>query len=807
MRRCGIYVYPHRERDILCVKIWTIHLGSWGNPMPNRACVQKVLPVTKQISSDGSVQIDTVRAVLPEFQFPSHPQIGDCLSWIETFFSRSLVGFYDQGYTPGEESCTNSTIKGMSGKPTSIISNIYTTTGPAKVSNDYAVRDPGVAVDHFDQYGPLKEGRSLNSAKISTQWSGSATLKSSNRSIFNIGLGYINTFLGVSNVRGFSTGSGRSKNVLNKLDDLSKRSKNYPNLVIDRNLYKDFLLNRDMFLIAYNKLKSNPGMMTHGLKPDTLDGMSIDVIDKIIQSLKSEEFNFTPGRRILIDKASGGKRPLTIGSPRDKLVQEILRIVLEAIYEPLFNTASHGFRPGRSCHSALRSIFTNFKGCTWWIEGDIKACFDSIPHDKLIALLSSKIKDQRFIQLIRKALNAGYLTENRYKYDIVGTPQGSIVSPILANIYLHQLDEFIENLKSEFDYKGPIARKRTSESRHLHYLMAKAKRENADSKTIRKIAIEMRNVPNKIHGIQSNKLMYVRYADDWIVAVNGSYTQTKEILAKITCFCSSIGLTVSPTKTKITNSYTDKILFLGTNISHSKNVTFSRHFGILQRNSGFILLSAPMDRIAKKLRETGLMLNHKGRSVIRWLPLDVRQIIGLANSIIRGYDNYYSFVHNRGRFATYVYFIIKDCVLRTLAHKLSLGTRMKVIKKFGPDLSIYDYNSRDENNKPKLITQLFKPSWKVNVWGFKSDKVKLNIRTLYASHLSMANLENLQCAACQSTYKVEMHHVRQMKNLKPIKGTLDYLMAKANRKQIPLCRSCHMKLHANKLTLNEDKKV
>lgn len=150
-----------------------------------------------------------------------------------------------------------------------------------------------------------------------------------------------------------------------QLNDLYNRTKNFPQLPIDRDLYKTFILNKDMYLIAYNKLKSNPGMMTPGISPETLDGMSNEVIQNIIAQLKSEAFTFSPGRRILIDKANGGKRPLTIGSPRDKLVQEVMRMVLEAIYDPLFKDTSHGFRPKRGCHSALRQIFVTFKGCTW----------------------------------------------------------------------------------------------------------------------------------------------------------------------------------------------------------------------------------------------------------------------------------------------------------------------------------------------------------------------------------------------------------------------------------------------------------
>lgn len=250
---------------------------------------------------------------------------------------------------------------------------------------------------------------------------------------------------------------------------------------------------------------------------------------------------------------------------------------------------------------------------------------------------------------------------------------------------------------------------------------------------------------------------------------------------------------------KITNTYKENALFLGTNISHSKATTYSLHRkGTLQRNSGFITLNAPMDRIYKKLREAGFMSNHRGRTRVSWLSLEVRQIITLANSIIRGYENYYSFVLNKGQLCSYIYYIIKDTVLRTLANKLSISSRAKVIQKFGPDISLFDQNKRDKENKPTLVTKLYKPSYQLNLWDFKSRVFNTNIKALFASDLSLAKLDNLICTVCGSAHKVEMHHIRAMKDIKHKKGTLDYLMAKRYRKQIPVCRDCHMAHHSGK---------
>ena len=774
LRRFGSIAHPSPsqhwdERGRSCViGSRTAYLGTWGNPVLNRACMQKVLKIMKQLMLRGSVQLDMVRAILPKFQFSFHPREGGYLSCKEIFQSIFRAGFEGSGFTHRLGSYTKSAIKKISGKPTSKGSRVRTNSGPAKVGNGYAVRGLGVVAN---RYVVLNGTRSALTA----------TLRSSP----------VQTL-----IRQHSTGAGCSINVLSRLRDLNNRSIEYPNLPIDRDLYKSFILNRDMYLMAYNRLKSKPGMMTPGISPRTLDGISSEYLDGLIAELRSEAFTFSPGKRVMIAKASGGQRPLTIGDPREKLVQEVMRTVLEAIYEPHFKETSFGFRPNLGCHSALRHVFTKFKGCAWWIEGDIKGCFDNIPHDKLMEVISLRIKDQRFLQLIRKALNAGYILDTRPVFDIVGTPQGSIVSPILANIYLHQLDEFVENLKSEFDQ--PSSRRRHPVVRQLQWQITKAKRVG-DKKRVRQLAVEMRNNPNKLINSGIKKLMYVRYADDWIIAVNGTYSEAKDILEKVTIFLKDKGLTVSPTKTKITNTYKENALFLGTNISHSKVTTYSLHRkGTLQRNSGFITLNAPMDRIYKKLREAGFMSNHRGRTRVSWLSLEVRQIITLANSIIRGYENYYSFVLNKGQLCSYIYYIIKDTVLRTLANKLSLSSRAKVIQKFGPDISLFDQNKRDKENKPTLVTKLYKPSYQLNLWDFKSRVFDTNIKALFASDLSLAELDNLLRTVCGSAHKVEMHHIRAMKDIKHKKGTLDYLMAKRYRKQIPVCRDCHMAHHSGK---------
>lgn len=755
----------------------TPSLGKRRKSMPNRACLEKVQTIAKQLAiMQGSVKLDMVRAILPEVQSPVFSKKGgelDC----DGFFHRYTTSIY-LGSCNGimMMRCAKSIIKVMSVQPKFKYSFYEErTTVSTKGSNSYVAGGLVLAARNINFVYCMPKGIA--------RWKGPVH----------------------NQTRTLSTGPGRTVNVLKKLDSLHSRSHLATDKRIDRKLYRDFILDKDIYLAAYHKLRSRPGMMTPGIDPTTLDGLSSEVIMDIINKLATGEFQFTPGRRTEISKADGKPRPVTVGNPRDKLVQEVMRMVIEAIYEPVFMDASHGFRANRGCHTALRTIYSKFTGTAWWIEGDIKSCFDSISHNKLMKRLENKIEDQRFLELIRKALNAGYLLSGNRETDIIGTPQGSVISPILANIYLHELDVFVEKLKQTFDstYTGP--RIRTKESYHARYLLRKARAKEDPklrAKEILKRAIICRSIANKTVGSHTKKLMYVRYADDWVIAINGTRTEAVEILNKVREFCySHLGLKLSEEKTKITNSYKDKILFLGTYIRHGLATTYSRHRGgVLQRNTRRILLTAPMDRIKAKLIKAGFIKNNRAQTRVTWLPLTARQIINLANQVIRGYLNYYSFVQNRGKFAPFIYWIVRDVVVRTFARKFQLKTRAQVYKRYGKHLTIVDLTKRDKGSRPMTVARVYRPeNWKMNVWDFKIKSPNTIVSALYSNVVSLANIDAMSCIVCKSDYRVEMHHVRMMKDLSPQTDRLDYLMSRAQRKQIPLCRSCHMKYHGGKL--------
>jgi retron-type reverse transcriptase len=190
------------------------------------------------------------------------------------------------------------------------------------------------------------------------------------------------------------------------------------------------LFNPELFRTAYGKIYRNDGAMTPGTTRETVDGMSLAEIEGIIGLLRAERYRWTPVRRTYIEKkGSTKKRPLGISTWTDRLLQEVIRMVLEAYYEPQFSDRSHGFRPGRGCHTALREIYHTWKGTAWFIEGDIKGCFDAIDHEVLLSIISENVRDNRFLRLLRGLCEAGYVEDWRYNRTLSGTPQGGICSP------------------------------------------------------------------------------------------------------------------------------------------------------------------------------------------------------------------------------------------------------------------------------------------------------------------------------------------------------------------------------------------
>lgn len=324
------------------------------------------------------------------------------------------------------------------------------------------------------------------------------------------------------------------------------------------------LFNPDLFLLAYGRIYRNSGSLTPGVTDETVDGMSKAKIDAIIHDLRYERYRWMPARRVHIKKKnSSKKRPLGIPRWSDKLLQEVIRLILEAYYEPQFSPTSHGFRTGRGCHTALSEIYSKWVGTKWFIEGDIAQCFDSLDHVILLNILREKIHDNRFLRLIENLLKVGYLEEWRYSATLSGSPQGAILSPILANIYLDRFDKFVvEELIPKYN-RG----KARQPNREWQRLQRQAQR--LKKKGLLKEAYAARRLMQQVPSLDPQdpnyrRLRYVRYADDWLIGFSGSRQEAEGIKSEIGNFLrNNLKLELSEAKTLISHARTEAARFLG----------------------------------------------------------------------------------------------------------------------------------------------------------------------------------------------------------------------------------------------------
>jgi group II intron reverse transcriptase/maturase len=339
--------------------------------------------------------------------------------------------------------------------------------------------------------------------------------------------------------------------------------KNLPLEDIYRRLY-----NPDLYLRAYGRLYRNEGSMTRGVTEETVDGMSQEKILDIIEKLRCERYRWTPVRRTYIEKKGSTKmRPLGIPTWTDKLLQEVMRSILEAYYEPQFSPRSHGFRPRRGCHTALKEIFHTWTGTRWFIEGDIKGCFDNIDHQVLLSILRDRIHDNRFLILVENLLKAGYLEEWDHRPTLSGTPQGGIVSPLLANIYMDRLDDFV-GMTLIPRYTRGETRRRNKDYIRLNAKIQKLRKEGADETALKPLKKEARRIGHgNQHDPDYRRLRYIRYADDFLLGFTGPKEEAEEIKARLEHFLrDNLKLELSPEKTLITHAGTEKARFLGYDI-------------------------------------------------------------------------------------------------------------------------------------------------------------------------------------------------------------------------------------------------
>jgi group II intron reverse transcriptase/maturase len=490
---------------------------------------------------------------------------------------------------------------------------------------------------------------------------------------------------------------------------IEKKAKSDKRFKFDR-LYRN-LFNPDFYLQAYGKLYPKEGNRAKGTDEETIDGFEMKKVGEVIEWMKNEQYHFKPIKRVHMPKKDGPKRLLGIPNFYDKLVQEISRSILESIYEPRFSNSSHGFRPKKSCHTALKQVKKEWTGMKWAIEGDIKGFFDNIDHEILLNILNEQIHDGRFLELIRRMLKAGYIEDWIFHKTYSGTPQGGIISPILANIYLNKLDEFVEQVLIPKYETNKKKRKMNPIYHNINTRMAKLSKKIdrlEESHPLRRELLEehqLLKVERRKHKVLDDmdsefiRVKYVRYADEFIIGVIGSKELTEQIKQEVADFLTNeLKLTLNEDKTFITN-FKKPVKFLGYEmyIQDSNMCLAKRTNGRISRAvKGIPRLMVPKEAISKKLEK----YTRNGKAVHRkeLINLEIAEIIRIYAAEVRGLYHYYRMADNvanqMNRFKHYH----RTSLAKTIAAKMQMSVA-QVRKKYEVDGTIGIVIKREASKK------------------------------------------------------------------------------------------------------------
>lgn len=565
------------------------------------------------------------------------------------------------------------------------------------------------------------------------------------------------------------------------------------------NVYR-LLYNPELYLLAYARLYSNQGAMTPGTTSETVDGMSLEKIRQLIDDVRHERYRWTPVRRVHIPKKNGKTRPLGIPTWSDKLLQEVVRSILEAYYEPQFSNSSHGFRPHRGCHTALVEIQRQWTGTRWFIEGDISKYFDSIDHQVLLKVLAENIHDKRFLRLIAHLLQAGYLEDWVYGKTLSGTPQGGVVSPLLANIYLDQLDQYVEKTLVPAYTRG--TRRRTNPAYTKNRRMARQARQQGERKQVRLLQKQMRTLPSKDPADANyRRLWYIRYADDFLIGFIGPKAEAEEIKGKLAAFLrENLHLELSQEKTVITHAITQPAKFLGYDIVVQQANDQIAHDGRRATN-GKIALRVPaavVKQYAEKYKQQGKVIHRT-----ELLNEDDFSIVANYQHIYRGIVQYYLLAQNVSIFWD-LHWTMQTSLLKTLAYKhrshvREMYRRYKntIQTKEGYTLTCLEVKRERGEGKPPMVARFGGIALRHVDYAILNDQLPTTIAGKRNELLKRLTANT--CEICGSKENIEVHHIRKLADLK-IKGRKERpwwveLMASRRRKTLVVCRVCHWAIH------------
>ena len=567
-------------------------------------------------------------------------------------------------------------------------------------------------------------------------------------------------------------------------------------------LYRQ-LFNPQLFLLAYGRIYANKGAMTPGVTGETVDGMSLAKIETIIDALRGERYRWRPVKRVYIPKKNGKQRPLGLPTWSDKLVAEVVRLLLEAYYEPRFSDRSHGFRPGRGCHTALREVVDVWKGTHWFIEGDISDCFGSLDHQVMLSILAEKIHDGRFLRLIDRMLKAGYLEDWHWHATLSGAPQGGVASPVLSNIYLDRFDRFIEQWLLP-EYNLGDRRRRNRAYQVVETAITRARR-HGDLAEVHRLILRRRQLPSQDPTDPGyRRLRYVRYADDWLLGFAGPKHEAETIKSRIAVFLrDELKLELSQSKTVITHATSQAAHFLGYEIraQHADTKITRRRRAV----NGAIGLFVPKTVIRQRC---ALYLKH-GKPAARGPLLhdDDFTIVAKYGAEYAGLVQYYLLAQDVFRLGR-LRWTMETSMLKTLACKhRSTVTRMArrykstIESPAGPRTVFQVIVPRDRGRKPLVARFGGIPLIRQHAATLTDRRpVMASTRRNELIHRLLAE----RCELCHEPADLQVHHIRKLADLakpgRPDKPAWMHLMAMRRRKTLVVCRSCHQDIHAGRAT-------
>jgi group II intron reverse transcriptase/maturase len=560
------------------------------------------------------------------------------------------------------------------------------------------------------------------------------------------------------------------------------------------------LFDPELYLRAYGKIYRNSGALTQGTTTETVDGMSVQKIHALIGLLQMERYEWTPVRREYIDKANGKLRPLGIPAWGDKLVQEVLRLLLEAYYEQKFSNLSHGFRPNRGCHTALRQIRKKWTGTVWFIEGDIKGCFDNIDHGILLQIIRRDIHDGRLLNLLKGLLEAGYMEAWQYYDTLSGTPQGGILRPLLANIYLNELDKFVEDTLIPAYTKGSI--RRTNPAYGAVYQKLRNARDSADSIGIKSAKLELRKLMRRDPCDPNyRRLRYLRYADDFLLGFIGPKDGAETIRERIREHLEQqLKLNLSMEKTFITHANDEKAHFLGYEIKVTRQASLLTKGK--RATNGNIALLMPW-KVVQQYRNAN---SRDGKIQPRNDLLAEKDytILQRYQGVLRGIYNYYCMATNVARRLGCIRQILEVSLTRTRARK----HKCKVTEIYRK----YRVTIMDCNALQVVITRQEKKPLVATFGGFPLERVPEGMGVVDFSPQKawykpgdnrsevVQRLLAGKCELCGFEGPVQAHHIRKLSNIdrpgRRPKATWEKIMAARRRKTLMVCKDCHDAIHA-----------